>query len=71
MKKEPRFPFTHEEPKAIMTADGNWHIAGKKQKFEESARGQSWELIDYTDWVRAGISRRIAVFPKVRVLVVK
>lgn len=67
-KSAGRFPMTNDEPTAIMTADGNWIIAGKNQKFEESSRGQSWELIDYTGWVKTGMSRRIKVFPKLRVL---
>ena len=64
--KTARFPFTNEEPISIMTKDGTWHKAGKKQKFVESARGQAWELLDFND----GFGRLVKRFPKERVLVV-
>ena len=56
---------TGEKPREIVTANGDHHVAGKGQFFQESERGQAWEL-----WQGGGLPMLIKRFPKRRVMIV-
>jgi hypothetical protein len=63
--KTQRFLKSGEKPKSIMVASGTWYEAAKGQHFQESERGQSWELWQDGEWPRL-----LKRFPKTRVLII-
>lgn len=61
--KNGEYPKTGERPKAITCADGTTYEASKGQHFQESERGQAWEL-----WQDTPEMRLVKRFPKKRVM---
>lgn len=67
--KPGKFLKTGVKPKAITCANGDTIEAGEGQFFQESERGQAWELWEERPEPGMGV-RFVERFPKRRVLIV-